>query len=69
MLTAIGVFLVFFGMASILVGDKVLNIKGGVILKGFSSSPRMAKWRKWLIGIAAIYAGIMIICDALRSGL
>jgi len=43
-----------------LVGGRTLPIKGGKILQFFSIEPQMPKLRKWLIGIGAIYAGIMI---------
>jgi len=64
MLTGIGILLLIFGTVSIWIGDKQLPVKGGVILRTFSTSPRVARWRKWLIGLGAIYAGIMVLYRA-----
>ncbi|MDE2150601.1 MAG: hypothetical protein KGJ55_12415, partial [Gammaproteobacteria bacterium] len=60
-LTVIGILLILFGVVSILIGDRKLPIKGGTILRFFSTSPRIAKWRKWVIGLGSIYAGAMFL--------
>jgi threonine/homoserine/homoserine lactone efflux protein len=61
MLIGIGTILILFGLASIFWGDKELAAKGGVILRLFSWPRGRARWMKWLIGVALIYAGAMIL--------
>jgi|APFre7841882630_1041343.scaffolds.fasta_scaffold14638_4 hypothetical protein len=61
MLKLIGVFLILLGVVTIFWGDKELSIKDGKILRLFSWPIGRARWAKWLIGIALIYAGLKII--------
>jgi len=61
MIRLIGVLLILFGIVTILWGDKELPIKGGKILLSFSWPRGSARWAKWLIGIALIFAGLKII--------
>ena len=62
MWTAIGLVLVVFGGVSIWAGDKVIPVKGGVILRLFSpTSPLAAKWFKWAAGLGAIWGGGLIL--------
>ncbi len=63
----IGIIIITFGMVCILWGDKDLKVKEGIILKTFSwtkYSPKWIKFMKWPMGIALIYAGLLIIFHA-----
>jgi hypothetical protein len=55
---------VVFGVAAILVGDRTLPMQGGRVFRLFDVSPGMARLRKWLVGLAAIYGGLMGIRQA-----
>jgi hypothetical protein len=61
MIGGIGIILILFGIVSILWGDREIPVKGGLILRLFSRRAASTKLAKWLIGIAAIYAGIKFI--------
>lgn len=63
MIISIGLFFILFGIVSLLWGDVQITDerRGGIIQKFFSTSPVVAKWRKWVIGLAAIYVGVMIL--------
>lgn len=55
-----GAFIVLLGVVCLLFGDRTIKTEGGVILKTFSWGKGQAKFLKWPIGLALIYAGIMI---------
>ena len=61
MTTAIALILIVFGIVCIRWGDKELKVKEGMILRLFSWRRGSAKWLKWPMGVALIYAGIRII--------
>ena len=63
MLGAIGLVLVAFGVVAILFGDRRLPSEGR-IGRPFEISPRLARLRRWLIGLGAIYAGLMVLRQA-----
>ena len=63
MLGAIGIVLVSFGVVAILLGDRRLPTERRT-WRLFDISPRMARLRKWLVGLGAIYAGLMVIRQA-----
>lgn len=60
-LFVIGMVLIFFGVISIWIGDKKIHVGDEFLIRLFSTSQTMAKWRKWLIGLGAIYVGFMVI--------
>ena len=60
----IGIILIIFGIVCILWGDKDLKVKEAIILKTFSWPKGSAKWLKWPMGLALIYAGLSIIFRA-----
>ena len=64
MLAVIGIFLLVFGVTAVLIGDKPLPMGEGRISRLFSTTPRVARWRKWLIGLGAAYAGVMVLYRA-----
>jgi hypothetical protein len=57
----IGVALILFGLASTIWGSRELSVGGGKIIRLFSWRTGSAKWIKWFVGIALIYAGASII--------
>jgi threonine/homoserine/homoserine lactone efflux protein len=61
MLTAMGVGLVVAGVVIALFGDKTVTEDGGFISKMIRWPTGRAKWLKVAIGLALIYAGVMIL--------
>jgi threonine/homoserine/homoserine lactone efflux protein len=61
MIRLIGVLLILLGIVTILWGDKDLSIRGGKVLRLFSWPQGNARWAKWLVGAAFIYAGLKMI--------
>lgn len=61
MITAMGLVLIVFGIICILWGDKDIKVKEGMILRIFSWRAGSAKWMKWPMGLALVYAGLRII--------
>jgi hypothetical protein len=64
MLLIIGIIVVLFGVASILYGDKELNVGGGLILRVFAWPSGRARRLKLVMGAALIVAGVVIIVHA-----
>ena len=61
----IGLLLLCFGVISFFWGDKKMPAKqGGIIMKFYDVSPTVAKWRKWSIGLGAIFAGLSILVES-----
>lgn len=67
MLLIIGIIIALLGVASIFYGDKQLGVKGGLVLRIFSWPRGRAKSTKIFIGVALIFAGVMIIFSAIGT--
>jgi hypothetical protein len=61
MLTAIGVGLLAAGVVVALFGDRVVGQKGGIVTRLVKWPAGRAKYLKVIIGLALIYAGVMIL--------
>lgn len=61
MLTAIGIGLVVAGVVVALFGDATVSERRGVISRLVTWPAGRAKWLKVMIGLALIYAGVMLL--------
>jgi threonine/homoserine/homoserine lactone efflux protein len=61
MLTAIGIGLVVAGLVLAVYGDAKVSSGGGFISRLFRWPEGRAKWLKLGIGLALIYAGVMLL--------
>jgi len=62
LLHVIGVLCIAMGLIWIWRGDRVLFVKGGLILRIFSpASASWARYMKWPMGAALITAGVVIL--------
>jgi len=57
----LGVILLILGVLSIWVGGTKVPVKGGAVLKTFSSPSATRPWFRWLIGAALIFAGVAVV--------
>ena len=62
LLHVIGALCIGMGLIWIWRGDRVLSVKGGLILRIFSSKDAgWARYMKWPMGAALICAGVLIL--------
>ena len=57
----LGVILMILGVLCIWVGGARVPVKGGAVLKMFSSPSASRPWFRWLIGAALVFAGVAVV--------
>jgi hypothetical protein len=71
-LMAIGFFMVIAGLIIMLLGDKQIPVRGGIVLRIFDSRRRSEEgllpgWSyRFLFGGAVIFGGVMVLLKAFR---
>ncbi len=57
----LGVILMILGVLCIWLGSARVPVRGGTVLKMFSSPSASRPWFRWLIGAALIAAGVAVV--------
>lgn len=57
----LGFILVIIGLLVLAFGDRILKVKGGVILKTFEAPSLDVKFLKWTVGLICIWLGAALV--------